>query len=130
MSEQVQCSCNGGLKLVFSCSGAADTAEIGDRAARRIHRTGEARMYCLAGVGGDVEMIVNNSRAAGRILVIDGCDTDCAAKLLRKAGFQTFEHLRVTDLGFEKGGSPAVEPAIEKIAGAALGLLRKADAPA
>ena len=124
MAEPNQCSCQGGLTLLFSCSGAADTAEIADRAARNIHRSGEARMYCLAGVGGDVEMIVNNTRAADRLLVIDGCDTDCAAKLLRKAGFETFEHLRVTDLGFEKGASPAVEPAIGKVASAALALLR------
>ncbi|MCW5976827.1 MAG: putative zinc-binding protein [Bryobacteraceae bacterium] len=128
MAENKQCACNGGLKLVFSCSGAADTAEIADRAARGILRGGEARMYCLAGIGGDVDMIVNNTRAATRILVIDGCETDCAARLLRKAGFDGFDHLRVVDLGLAKGQSPATEEAVERIALAALALLRECEA--
>jgi uncharacterized metal-binding protein len=34
------------------CSGTADTAEIGDRAVRQLHRGGAAKMYCLAGIGG------------------------------------------------------------------------------
>ena len=52
MADKCECGSNGGLQLVFSCSGAADTAELADRAARKVHRSGEARMYCLAGVGG------------------------------------------------------------------------------
>jgi uncharacterized metal-binding protein len=124
MSEQNQCSCNGGSKLVFSCSGAAETAEIAEQAARKVNRTGEGKMYCLAGVGGDVETIRNNTRAADRIVAIDGWDTDCAAKLLRKAGFENFDHLRVTDLGFEKGSSPVTEDPVERIAAGILTLVR------
>ena len=30
MSEEEKCFCNGGLKLLFSCSGAADTANSAD----------------------------------------------------------------------------------------------------
>ena len=125
MSEKDKCSCNGGLQLLFSCSGAADTAEIADRAARRINKSGEGKMYCLAGVGGDVDMILNNTREAEKLVAIDGCDTDCAAKLLRKAGFNSFEHLRVVDLGFEKGSSPVTEEAIDRVEQAALALVRK-----
>ncbi len=128
MSEKNRCSCNGGLRLVFSCSGAADTAEIGDRAAREVNRNGEGKMYCLAGVGGDVETIVNNTRAAEKLVVIDGCDTDCSAKLLRRAGFTEFEHLRVTDLGFEKGNSPVTGEAIARVTAGILLRLRVAEA--
>jgi len=116
MSEKTQCGCNGGLQLIFSCSGAADTAELADRAARKIHRSGEARMYCLAGVGGGIESIVNNTRDASHLVAIDGCDTDCTAALLRKASFTDFEHVRVTDLGFEKGQSPVADESIERVA--------------
>lgn len=97
MADEKRCNCQGGLKLVFACSGAADTAEMADRAARGVHRSGEARMYCLAGIGGGVETILNNTRAAQKVVVLDGCDTDCAAKLMRKAGIETFGHLRVVD---------------------------------
>ena len=81
-------------------------------------------MYCLAGIGGDVDMIVNNTREAEKLVVIDGCDSDCAAKLLRKSGFEEFAHIRVTDLGFEKGSSPVTDHAVERTAAEAIAVLR------
>jgi uncharacterized metal-binding protein len=88
---------------MFSCSGAADTAEIADRAVRQLHREGVARMFCLAGIGGRVELIVLNTQAAKSLVAVDGCDTDCAKRTLEHAGFKDFTHIRVTDLGMEKG---------------------------
>ncbi len=128
MAHNGKCSCGSGLRLLFSCSGAADTAELADRATRQVHRCSDARMYCLAGIGADVETIVGNTRAADSVTVIDGCETDCAAKLLRKAGFEGFRHLRVTDLGFEKGQSPVTDEAIEQVAAELLSLLRVGEA--
>ena len=56
---------------MFSCSGAADTAEIADGSVRQVHRSGAANMYWLAGIGGKVEF----TRAAKSIVAADGCDT-------------------------------------------------------
>ena len=112
-----------GLRLLFSCSGAEDTAEIGDRAARKVDREGTAKMSCLVGVGGGVDDILNDARAANRLVVVDGCDNECAAKLLRKAGFDKFMHLRVTDLGFEKGDSPVTDENVDEVAEALSELL-------
>lgn len=53
-------------------------------------------MYCLAGIGGGV--------------------TDCAKRTLERAGFKEFTHIRVTDLGMQKGDS-AVTP--ERVAAVA-----------
>ena len=50
MNIRPKCGCNGGPDLMFCCSGVADTAEIGDRAVRKLHKEGVARMYCLAGI--------------------------------------------------------------------------------
>ncbi len=96
-------------KLVFSCSGAADVAEIADRAARRLNRNGTGKMYCLAGVGGRVEEIVERTRAAETIVVIDGCDKECGRRCLLGVGIDKFTHVRVTDLGMEKGKSPVTD---------------------
>jgi len=101
-----KCGCNGGPDLMFCCSGAADTAEIADQAVRTLHRAKEAKMFCLAGIAGGVELIVLNTQAATRMLVVDGCDSDCAAKTMEKNGFGDFVHFRVTDLGWEKGQTP------------------------
>lgn len=101
---------------MFSCSGAADTAEIADRAVRQLHRGGAAKMYCLAGIGGRVELILVNAQAARSIVAVDGCDTDCAKRTLELAGFKDFTHIRVTDLGMEKGKSAVTPERIDAVA--------------
>lgn len=116
MNIRPKCACNGIPDLIFCCSGAADTAEIADRAVRELHKAKEARMFCLAGIAGDVELIVVNSQAANRMLVVDGCDSDCAKKTMQRNGFNDFIHFRVTDVGWEKGKTPVTA---ERVADAA-----------
>ena len=56
------CSCSSAPKLIFSCSGAADVGELADQAARRLTREGSGKMFCLAGIGGQVEGIIKSKR--------------------------------------------------------------------
>jgi uncharacterized metal-binding protein len=91
---------------MFSCSGAADTAGIGDLAVRALHKAGDAKMFCLAGISAKVELIEVNTHRADRILVVDGCDSDCTG----------FIHLRVSDLGMEKGKTPVTGERIDMVA--------------
>ncbi len=49
-----QCSCQGGPKLIFPCSGAADLGAIVDQAGRMLMREGDGKMFCLSGIGGRV----------------------------------------------------------------------------
>jgi uncharacterized metal-binding protein len=116
MNIQPKCSCSGNTDLMFSCSGAADIAEIGDRAVRSLHKAGDAKMFCLAGIAGKVELIEVNTRGADRILVVDGCDSDCAKKTMEFGGFTGFIHLRVSDLGMEKGKTPVTDERIALVA--------------
>ncbi len=121
------CSCNcesGPTALVYPCSGAADTGEIADRAARRLNDKHVAWMSCLAGIGGRVSGLMANAAAAPALLAIDGCPQDCAKKTLELAGFANVKHVRVTDLGFKKGKTPATEETIRKVAVAATTLLK------
>ncbi len=116
MNIRPKCTCDSASDLLFCCSGVADTAEIGDRAVRALHRNGDAKMFCLAGIGGGVELILLNTRAAGRLFVVDGCDGDCARKTMEKQGFSGFTHFRVTDLGWEKGKTPVTAERVEAAA--------------
>jgi uncharacterized metal-binding protein len=122
MSEQSSC-CSGGPKLIFACSGAADVGEISDKAARKLTRQGAGSMFCLPGVGGRVEPIMQKTRSASKILAIDGCNLDCAKKTLELAGFTTFEHLRVTNVGMEKGKAPVNDQNIDVVVQAGASLL-------
>ena len=66
-------------------------------------------MFCLAGIAGRVEGIMKTTRDAAHILAIDGCSLDCVKLCLEEAGFLSFDQMRVTDLGLEKGKSPATD---------------------
>ncbi len=100
---------------MFACSGAADIAEIGDRAVRTLHKEGDAKMFCLAGIAGKIESIEVNTRGAGRLLVVDGCDSDCAKKTMELGGYTAFIHVRVSDLGLEKGKTPVNDERIAMV---------------
>lgn len=73
-------------------------------------------MFCLAGIGGGIEQIMQKTSSASKILAIDGCGLDCVKGCLEQVGFAEFEHLRVTDLGMEKGKSPASEENVNAVA--------------
>ena len=101
--------CDPVSKLIFSCSGAADVGEISDRTARKLTKEGAGKMFCLAGVAGKVGALVEATKSASQILAVDGCGVDCAKKCLENAGFENFQHIRITDMGMEKGKTAVTE---------------------
>jgi uncharacterized metal-binding protein len=119
------CACCASPVLIFSCSGGADTGKLADQAAHEMTRQGIGRMFCLAGIGGKVSGIVASAKAASGILAIDGCGLDCAKKTLQIEGITEIEHLRLSDLGFEKGKSPVSEKGIKKVVCAGKKMLQK-----
>jgi len=113
------CVCNAAPKLIFSCSGAADVGEVADRAARQLTRAGVGKMYCLAGVGGGVPQILEQTGMASDLMAIDGCPTGCVSASLKKAGFDNFKRIQLADMGLNKGASPATPENIERVVAAA-----------
>ena len=97
------------MSLVFSCSGSADVGELADHVGRRMKEDGSGQLVCLALLAAGSKGLVAGARAADKVLVLDGCPQDCARKCLEKAGIEDVTHLRITDLGLEKGKSPANE---------------------
>ena len=94
--SQAQCSCSSAPKFIFPCSGASDVGGLSDQAARQMTLDGTGKVYCLAGIGGRVRGILANTRAAARVLVIDGCPQECARNKMELAGFSSrFESLGV-----------------------------------
>ena len=120
MGDNKENICSAAPTLIFACSGAADVGAVADRAARKLTMDGAGKMYCLAGIGGRVSGILKTTEEAEKILAIDGCPLDCTKLSLEAAGFAEFEHLKVTDLGLEKGKSPATDENIDTVIQAAL----------
>jgi uncharacterized metal-binding protein len=120
------CACGAAPKLIFSCSGAADVGAVSDQAARKLTRDGVGKMFCLAGIGGRVSGIVETTKSAAAILAIDGCKLDCAKHCLEEAGFSGFNHLRLSDLGMEKGQTPPTEDNVARVMAAGAEVLGRA----
>ena len=116
MKSNSQCPCQSAPKLIFSCSGASDVGGLTDRAARQMTGDSVGKMYCLAGIGGRVATIMETTRAAAKMLVIDGCPQECARKTMEQAGFTGFQHLTLASLGLHKGSSPATDEHIRLVA--------------
>ena len=115
MSQENSCSCSGGPKLIFTCSGAADVGAIADQAARKLTKEGIGKMFCTAGIGGRVSGIMKTTESADKILAVDGCPLNCVKNSLQQAGFNKFEHLQLAYLGLEKCNSHVAEENIDKV---------------
>lgn len=104
--KSADASCCGGNEkrtvLLYACSGGANVGEIADRAARELMFEGHGTMFCLAGLGADIEGMVQTARDADLNLVIDGCPLDCAKKAFDRHGIANYTQIKVTDLGIEK----------------------------
>ena len=118
MGDNTTCACAGAPKLIFACSGAADVGAVADQAARKLTQDGAGKMFCLAGIGGRVPGIMATTQLASRILAIDGCPLNCVKNSLEQAGFKTYEHLQLADLGMTKGMTPPTLDVITKVASA------------
>lgn len=84
---------------------------------------GADKMFCVTGVGGGVDGIMKNTESASKILAIDGCELECVKNCLQQAGFMEFEHLRVSDMGMEKGKTTVSDENVATVAERAAVLL-------
>ncbi len=100
--------------IVISCSGASDTGEITDNVARRLRKNLVRSMNCLASVGAGNQDLIEKLKESN-LLLIDGCMGDCAKKIADKAGIRKYHHLRITDLGYEKGKTPVTEEVLNQV---------------
>lgn len=110
--------------LLFPCSGGANVAEISDRAARELMFSGTGTMFCLAGLGADIQGMVQAARDADLNLVIDGCPLACGRRIFDRHGIVNFRHVVVTELGIEKvKGVRCTPEQVERTAVAARALM-------
>jgi uncharacterized metal-binding protein len=98
------CGSSSPIKLLYACSGAANTGYLADSVARTLAGRGIGKMTCLAAMGAGLSGFVESARTAGVNLVIDGCPVACGRKVFENLGIP-FRHFVTTDYGVEKGGT-------------------------
>ena len=110
-----KCCCNAKSKLIYSCSGAANTGEMADQISRKLAKEGYGNMTCLASVGAHISSFVESAKRADENITIDGCSVACAKKILEHIGVTPTKSYTLTEMGVEKGKTPSNEEIISKI---------------
>ena len=108
------CMCNEAGVLIFPCSGGSDVGELSDRATRKMAKCGQAKMFCLAGIGAHIPGMIESTKAANKLIAIDGCPVSCSKKTLEHAGFKAIA-FNLKDMGFEKNKTKVDDESIDKI---------------
>lgn len=111
----MSCGCsNGKTRLIYACSGAANTGYLADQVARRLTLMGEGKMTCLAGVGAALDSFLRGAAMAEVNLVIDGCSVACGRRAFERSGLPCTPVV-LTDYGVEKGSTLIDAAVIERV---------------
>lgn len=106
--------CQGGTRLIYSCSGGADVGQIADKVARRLAKDGFGKMTCLAAMGAHLAGFVQSAIGAEENIAIDGCPVACARKVLEHIDVPSKSFI-MTEMGFEKGKTLPSEDIVNDI---------------
>ena len=109
------CSCGSNdIKLIYSCSGAANTGYLADNIARKLMKENIGKMTCLAAVGAELSGFVESAKCVSKNIVIDGCPVACGKAIFEKANLP-YEHFVLTEFGVEKGKTEITQDVIKDL---------------
>ena len=95
--------CGGGNDvMILACSGGSNVGQLSNQAAVELTQEGFGKMFCLAGVGGQLSGFVRSAKDTPRMVVIDGCQVGCARAIMEQADAPLGHYLVLTDEGIEK----------------------------
>ena len=97
-----ECCATKGNVMILTCSGASNVGQLSNRAAVELTQEGFGKMFCLAGIGGDLSGFVQSAKDAPRMIAIDGCDVGCAKAILERTEVPLKDYIVLTTLGIEK----------------------------
>ncbi len=70
----------------------------GSLAAFDLTREGKARMCCITPIGVNMEPYVDIAKRARKLIVINGCQNQCASKVLEQAGVKPDHVIVVSEI--------------------------------
>ncbi len=105
-----ECCATGSNIMILACSGGSNVGQLSNEAAVELTREGFGKMFCLAGIGGQLSGFVQSARDVPEMVAIDGCPVGCAKAILEKAQVPLKTYLVLTDLGIEKNKSFDLKP--------------------
>ena len=92
------CCATGNNVMILACSGGSNVGQLSNRAAVELTQEGFGKMYCLAGIGGQLKGFVQSAKDVPVIAAIDGCAVGCAKAILKNADIPNYNIIVLTDL--------------------------------
>jgi uncharacterized metal-binding protein len=105
------CCQGGGEVMILACSGGSNVGQLSNQAAVELTREGFGRMFCLAGIGGQLSGFVQSAKDVPVMVAVDGCQVGCAKAILKNAQVPLQHYLVLTDEGIEKNKNFKLERA-------------------
>jgi len=107
--QQFQAGVNTHENVIFSCFGGASNTGItsGLACLEAVKELGleKAAIMCLGGLPTNVKPVFGKTRAAKKIITVDGCPFECSRKIVEQAGFKPTKSIVLTrDIGMKKKG--------------------------
>ena len=107
--QQFKAGVNTHENVIFSCFGGASNTGItsGLAALEAVKELGlkKAAIKCLGGLPTNVKPVFGKTRAAKKIITVDGCPFECSRKIIEQAGFKPTKSIVLTrDTGMKKKG--------------------------
>jgi uncharacterized metal-binding protein len=104
--------CAGGEKImILPCSGGSNVGQLSNQAAVELTQEGYGKMFCLAGIGGQLSGFVQSAKDVSVMVTIDGCQVGCAKAILEQAEVPLKHYLVLTEEGIEKNKNFKLERA-------------------
>ncbi len=88
--------------MILACSGGSNVGQLSNQTAVEMTREGFGKMFCLAGIGGQLSGFVQSAKDVENMVAIDGCPVGCAKAILEQADVPLKNHVIIIDLGIEK----------------------------
>jgi uncharacterized metal-binding protein len=107
--QQFQAGVNTHENVIFSCFGGASNTGItsGLACLEAVKELGleKAAIMCLGGLPTKVKPVLGKTRAAKKVITVDGCPFECSRKIVEQAGFKPTKSIVLTrDIGMKKKG--------------------------
>jgi len=94
--------------IIFSCYGGMSNTGITSALAclEAVRELGleKVAIGCLAGLPLGVKPVVGKTKAAKKVITVDGCPYECAKKIVKQAGFRPTSIMLTRDIGMKKKG--------------------------
>ena len=83
--------------MILACSGASNVGQLSNQAAIELTQEGYGKMFCLAGIGGQLSGFVQSAKDVPNLVAIDGCQVGCTKAILDHAGITPSSYIVLTD---------------------------------